>query len=161
MTRTPSQITNTAMNGLPRHLSIHVGGMISFLQAPFAESRPADTSIEELRAWLIGRPPDVLSGYSSVIGHLASETIAGHLSIRPSVVPVTAEPATPEIVSLVRDAWGVGLMNLYSTTECPALAQSEPGSDALHLHEDIAIVEVVANDNLVMPYRYNVQPQVL
>jgi len=122
---------------------IHVGGMISFLQAPVAESRPADTPIGELRVWLTGRPPDVLAGYSSVVGHLASETVAGRLSIRPSVVMVTAEPATPEIVALVQDAWGVGLTNVYSTTECPALAQSEPGSDVLHLHEDIAIVEVV------------------
>jgi phenylacetate-coenzyme A ligase PaaK-like adenylate-forming protein len=121
--------------------AVHWGSTVAWLRG--AEIRSAGAPLPELVAWLNDLQPDILGAYSSVLGRLAGETIAGRLQIAPVAISAVAEPVDDVLHARVQEAWHTGLTNLYSLTECPAMAVSFPGRTALTLTDDVVIVEVV------------------
>ncbi|GAC1602391.1 MAG: phenylacetate--CoA ligase family protein [Acidimicrobiales bacterium] len=120
---------------------MHVGAALAWLTG--SEIRSAGTPVPELVTWLNHLQPDVLNAYSSVLGRLADEAVAGRLRIAPVAVSATAEPVDDVLHARVQQAWHCGLTNIYSLTESPGTAMSYPGRTALTLADDLAIVEVV------------------
>ncbi|GAC1373968.1 MAG: phenylacetate--CoA ligase family protein [Acidimicrobiales bacterium] len=121
--------------------AMHLGATLAWLTD--GNIRSAGTPVPELVDWLNQLQPELLGAYSSVLGRLADEAIAGRPRIAPVVVTATAEPVDDLLYSRVQQAWHRGLNNLYSLTESPGMAVSYPGRTALTLTDDAAIIEVV------------------
>jgi len=129
--------------------AVHLGRTLAWLNGMVIRS--AGTPVPELVAWLNGLQPDLLGAYSSVLGRLAEEARAGRLQIAPSVVSAVAEPVDDRLHRVVREAWGSGLTNVYSLTECPGIAVSFPGRAPLTLADDVAVIEVVDAEGRPVP----------
>jgi phenylacetate-coenzyme A ligase PaaK-like adenylate-forming protein len=95
--------------------------------------------------------PEVLFGYPSVILPIAQAQMDGRLRIRPRRVVAGAEAVTPAFREAVRSAWGCETFDLYATTETGALAAEGAQHDGLYLMEDLAIVEVVDEQERPVP----------
>ena len=129
--------------------AVHLGRTLAWLNG--MTIRSAGTPVAELVAWLNALQPDLLGAYSSVLGRLADEALAGRLQIAPTVVSAVAEPVDDRLHRSVREAWGSGLTNVYSLTECPGIAVSFPGRAPLTLADDVAIIEVVDDAGRPVP----------
>lgn len=129
--------------------AVHMGRTLAWLNG--MTIRSAGTPVPELVTWLNDLQPDLLGAYSSVLGRLAEEAIAGRLQIAPTVVSAVAEPVDDRLHQAVQEAWGTGLTNVYSLTECPGIAVSFPGRAPLTLADDVAIIEVVDEAGRPLP----------
>jgi len=110
----------------------------------------ADRSLPELTEQLEAFDPLVLSGYPSVLHQLASEQLAGRLSIAPRFVSTGAEVRTPDTSAAIREAWGVEPFDVYGTTEglIGAECQAHAG---IHIFEDLVLLEVVDEEGRPVP----------
>jgi len=111
-----------------------------------AASDPVASIVERLNAW----QPEVLKAYPSLLRILADEQIAGRLQIVPRTVLGGSYVLTAETRRRVAQARGKVPFNLYASTEC-VLAGECDQHRGMHLMEDLAIVEVVDQDNRPMP----------
>ena len=115
-------------------------------QIQLAASERVSTIVEHLYAW----QPELLIGYASMMRVLADEQLAGHLQIAPCSVLCSSEVLTQETRRRAVQAWGESLFNAYSATECGMGAECDQHR-GMHLMEDLAIVEVVDQDNRLVP----------
>lgn len=107
---------------------------------------PVDELVTSLNAYL----PEVLMGYSGILGVLADEQLCGRLDIAPDVLVGTSEPLTADIRARTRAAWELEPANGYATTEALLVAGSTPATpDVLEVPEDVLIVEV-AGDKVLL-----------
>jgi phenylacetate-CoA ligase len=96
--------------------------------------------------------PEVLMGYSSVGALLAAEQLAGRLAIAPRMIAFGSEPLTVGMRDRIRAAWGIDPCEYYASTEVPVIASSTPEHPrALEVFEDVAVVEVVDEDDRPVP----------
>jgi phenylacetate-coenzyme A ligase PaaK-like adenylate-forming protein len=116
-----------------------------------APSISAATPIFELVTALNAQQPEVLVGAVGVWRALADEQLAGRLHIAPRAALFSSEPLTVDVRRLVRDAWGIEPMSGYAATEAPMLATSSPEHPELEIAEDAAVIEIVDEDNQVVP----------
>ena len=111
---------------------------------------PVTLPVEEIVAGLNETQPTFLHAYPSALHLLAAEARAGRLRIAPKRVVSSSEPLLPEIRAAAEDAWGVRLGNWWGATEGGGIGIScEAG--AVHLNEDLVIVEPVDQDNQPVP----------
>jgi putative adenylate-forming enzyme len=115
-------------------------------QIHLAASEKVSTIVEHLNAW----QPELLIGYASMMRILAEEQLAGHLQITPRTVLSSSEVLTPETRRRAIRAWGNVLFNGLSSTEGCIGAECDRHR-GMHLMEDLAIVEVVDEDNHPVP----------
>jgi phenylacetate-coenzyme A ligase PaaK-like adenylate-forming protein len=115
-------------------------------QIHLAASEKVSTIVERLNAW----QPELLIGYASMMRILADEQLAGHLHIAPRTVLSSSEVLTPETRRCAVQAWGNVLFNGLSSTEGCIGAECDQHR-GMHLMEDLAIVEVVDEDNRPVP----------
>ena len=119
------------------------------------QGRPSDapalhalTPMDEMRTALHRYRPEVLMGYTGVLGLLADEQLSGRLDIAPEAVLCASEPLTADVRARLRAAWGSEPANVYATTEALLVANSTPASpDVLEIPDDMVLVEVVDADN--------------
>jgi phenylacetate-CoA ligase len=126
----------------------HASAAISrtFANAEFANVRfPVTLAIEDIVDGLNQTKPDFLFAYPSVLHALAFEARAGRLRISPRRVLSLAEPLLPEIRAVAEEAWGVGVGNLWGTSEGGVVAAACQES-RMHLSDDLVIVEPVDED---------------
>jgi phenylacetate-CoA ligase len=96
--------------------------------------------------------PEALVGYPSIAGLLAAEQRRGRLRIAPRILAFGSEPLTDETRAAVRDAWGIEPAEYYTATELPIIASSTlEHPRALELAEDLAVIEVVDEQNRPAP----------
>jgi len=124
------------------------------LQPPGADTPrlSALTPLDELLPTLNAYQPEFVVGYPSVAGLLAGEQLAGRLSIAPRMFGLGSEPVTAEVRDRVHAAWGIDPVEYYASTELPALGTSTAAHPrALELFEDLAVFEVVDEDDRPVP----------
>lgn len=95
--------------------------------------------------------PDQLIGYSSVIGRLAEESLAGRIKIAPYRVSTNSEPLMPEIRKVIRQAWACKINNTWGSTETAMNAVECDAQEGMHLSEDRVLIEPVDEANRPVP----------
>jgi len=120
-------------------------------QLGVSRSFPVTLPLTEIVGGLNVFQPTHLFAYPSVMHRLANEVADGRLRIAPHELNCGAEPLLPETRAAVEDAFGVPLINLYAAAEVSVIARSLPGTEGLHLNEDIAVYEPVDADGRPVP----------
>lgn len=109
---------------------------------------PMDRQIATLRR----TRPHVISGYSVALELLAEAVIsAGVRDIRPRIALSGAMVMSERCRSLCKEAFGVAPLDVYATVECGPVGWECPVSGALHLNDDVQIVEIVDDAGLPVP----------
>lgn len=112
---------------------------------------PATLPFGEICDRLRELDPHTLYGYPSVLARLAQEQLDGRLGVRPQQVTTTSENLLPEIRDRIEEAFGVGVVDTFGSTE-GLVGSSDPGEHALTFASDACIVELVDdNDEPVAP----------
>jgi len=106
-----------------------------------------NNSIEQICGDIDRFQPEAMSGYSSAIGLLAQEQIAGHINITPQMIWCGADALTPTIRKNVEKAFGVNPINMYAASETMSFSAECQLYHRLHVFEDWFSVQVV-DDNL-------------
>jgi len=106
-----------------------------------------DTPLAEQVAWLEQEQPQYLLSYASNLGALAhafireQRTLPGLREVRS-----VSETVRPELRELVRAAWGVGLVDVYSAKEVGYIALQCPEHEHYHVQEENLLLEVLDAD---------------
>jgi phenylacetate-CoA ligase len=111
---------------------------------------PIDKQIEVLRRV----KPHVISGYSIALENLAAAMVdAGVRDVRPAIIIGGGMEVTDRCRLMVERAFGRRLTNVYATNELGPIAWECPDTPpgALHLNEDVQIVEIVDDDGRPVP----------
>jgi phenylacetate-coenzyme A ligase PaaK-like adenylate-forming protein len=113
-------------------------------------SVPVTLPLGEIVGRLNALQPTILQGYPSILGVLAAERSAGRLAIAPRVVTGNSEQFPWELRERVAEAFGVAIADQFGSTE-GVVGISEPGDRLIVLASDLAIVELVDDDNRPVP----------
>ena len=141
------------MSTVQSHLPWHVAGAAAFIKLPIVKMLALDTvePLDQLVRKLNDFKPHVLGGYASNVHLLAQEQIAGRLNVKPSLILSTAETLKKEARKAIKQAWGITPFEAYGSTETAEVASECQEHQGLHIYEDVAIVEVVNNNNQPVP----------
>jgi phenylacetate-CoA ligase len=126
-------------------------------EVPGVEARnfPPSMPLAEMVSELAGMQPTALTGYSSLVHHLATEQLAGRLQIAPHFVSVSGEPLTADGRADIERAWRRPVTDVWGATEAGELGISNPlapdGSPAMHRLEDSSVAEFVDGDGNPVP----------
>lgn len=94
-------------------------------------------SLERLR-------PDVISGYPSLLGHMAASQSKATLSrLKPRLLLAGGELLSPTVRSMIEVGFGAPLLDLYGSCEFNLLAWQCPQGGVYHVCEDNLIVEIL------------------
>lgn len=121
-----------------------MGGLMRTVRAPSTLPLP------EIVARLNAARPNLLAGYPTMVRLLAEEKRAGRLAIEPRSVVTTSEPLTPEARAEITAAFGVAPANAFGSTE-GLMGSSDPGEEAITFASDLAIAELVDEENRPVP----------
>jgi phenylacetate-CoA ligase len=124
---------------------------LSGTSTPPVTHLPATMPIPEIVAGLNDSLPKVLQGYPSVVHLLALEARAGRLSVRPTWVSTCGEQCTDEAREAVRSAWDIEIYDYWGCSEGVYAFPCAIGQ-AMHLPDDLTIIEPVDQDNNPVPY---------
>jgi len=103
-------------------------------------SRP----VPDKRAWLEVLDPHYLMTTPSTLRALAESALADPLPLtRLREVRTVGETVTEAVREIVHRAWGVGLVDIYSLSECGLIALQCPVSGYFHVQSEWAVVEVL------------------
>ncbi len=106
-----------------------------------------DRTVREQAAWLDRERPGYLLTYPSNVVALArhfsdrGQTLAGLLEVR-----TFGEVLEPRARDACRDAWGVPLVDMYSSQEVGYIALQCPEHDNYHVQSENLLVEIVDDD---------------
>lgn len=105
---------------------------------------PVGRTTAEKCDWLSALNPHYLMSTPSTIRSLAGIAMEGrlHLPLLREVRTV-GETVSAPLRDMVREAWGVGLTDIYSSSECGLLALQCPQGDGYHLQSEWAVIEVL------------------
>jgi phenylacetate-CoA ligase len=112
-----------------------------------AVTAPLPEMVEALNAY----QPEAVITYPSLIRRLAEEQAAGRLRIAPRQFCSVAETLTPDVRRLARETWGAAVLNGYGATEANLIGVECPWANGLHVAEDRLVVEVVDENNRLVP----------
>jgi phenylacetate-CoA ligase len=103
-----------------------------------------DTPLSEQLDWLQRERPQYLLSYASNIAALAHACIRERRSL-PGLREVrsVSETVRPELRQLVRAAWGVGLVDIYSAKEVGYIALQCPEHEHYHVQEENLLLEIL------------------
>lgn len=112
---------------------------------------PMPETIAKLEAFR----PEYIVGYASALTSLAREEAAGHLNLRKicslTQISNVAEPLAEPTAEYIERVFGVHVYNEYSMGECLALASGCSVTHCAHQNADLAILEVVDENNMPVP----------
>ena len=103
--------------------------------------------MQQLNAW----QPEILVAYASMARLLADEQRQGRLAIHPRLIFTSSEVLTEESRRRMEAGGGRRVFNEDAATETGGLAAECVHHQGLHLFEDLAILEVVDQDNQPVP----------
>lgn len=129
--------------GNPRHISNAIHRSLNPAKVVFF---PPKTSLPDLVRGLNEVRPDVLNGFPSVLRVLAREARSGALGIRPTYVNVTGEPMSVRLRDELEQAFGVRVSAGWAASEALPLGQTCTGEGAMHVNDDLVVVEPVDAD---------------
>jgi phenylacetate-CoA ligase len=134
----------------PWHQSARVGATV---HSPWVQTLRIDSGdpLEHILGQLDRFQPQVLVGYASMLRLLASEQLAGRLTIAPEVVFSASEVLTGETRRRIQEVWGRRPFDVYAATETAGIAAECQVHRGLHLPEDLVVTEVVDGDNQPVP----------
>jgi phenylacetate-CoA ligase len=96
--------------------------------------------------------PEVLIGLPGMLDRLAAPELADVVrSVRPRVVIVGGEVATPAMRLRIRETFAAPLYETYASHECPLMAWECHHSGDLHTCDDGVLVEVLRDGQAVAP----------
>ena len=134
----------------PLHMSHRLAASLDTGMSPrllLPATDPLPSLVERLNQF----QPETLMLYPSVGALLAEEQLDGRLKISPSVVISSSEQLTDDMRDRMNAAWSLQVFNTYSTTETGPVGSECPAHAGIHLWEDMAVVEVVDQDNRPVP----------
>ncbi len=111
-----------------------------------------NAKVEEQAEWLLRNDPDFLITYPSVVQRLAEHCLKH--DIRPSnlkQVETISEVLTDKVRSLVDQAFGVKVVDLYSTRELGYLGLQCPENNHYHVQSEGVYLEVVDEEGQACP----------
>jgi len=111
---------------------------------------PATSPVEELVQRLNSLQPYLLRGFPSMLGLLFTEQLQGRLHISPRIIAGGGEPLTKELRKQLQAVWQSAVFDIYGTQE-GLRAMECSFAQGMHLFEDLGIVEVVDEDNRLVP----------
>jgi phenylacetate-CoA ligase len=111
---------------------------------------PATLPLDEIVHRLNDLQPLGLYGYPSMLARLAAEQAEGRLLIAPLSVTATSETLRAEQRRLIRNVFGVPLVNTYGATEGLA-GVSPPDDPVITFASDSCIVELVDEHDRPVP----------
>jgi phenylacetate-CoA ligase len=124
-----------------RAFGFHQRQLIDGLQDPAAIA----TQLREAR-------PDVVVGLPGMLDRLTAPELADVVrSVRPRVVIVGGEVATPAMRLRIRETFAAPLYETYASHECPLMAWECHHSGDLHTCDDGVLVEVLRDGRAVDP----------
>ena len=134
----------------PWHQSARVGATV---RSPWVQTLRIDSGdpLERILERLHAFQPQVLVGYASMLRLLASEQLAGRLTIAPEVVFSASEVLTGETRRRIQTGWGRLPFDVYAATETASIAAECQVHAGLHLFQDLIVTEVVDGDNQPVP----------
>jgi phenylacetate-CoA ligase len=107
-----------------------------------------DTPIERQVDWLCEQDPAYLLSYASNLAELARAFKARGLRLpRLREVRSVSETVRPELRALVREAWGVGLTDMYTAKETGYIALQCPQYPVYHVQCENLLVEILDEGN--------------
>jgi phenylacetate-CoA ligase len=136
----------TVASRVPWHMSFRIMATFDPFQPNVLSldaGKPVESLVESLNAWR----PRMLAGYPSSLRALAREQLAARLRIDPDVVFSGGEVLSGDARSLVREAWGREVFDVYGSTEAGSVASECGRHRGLHVHEDMVVLEVVDERN--------------
>jgi phenylacetate-CoA ligase len=96
--------------------------------------------------------PDVLVGLPGMLDRLTAPDLSDAIrGVRPRLVVVGGEVATPRMRLRIREAFGAPIHETYGSHECPLLAWECRHSGDLHTCDDGVVVEVLRDGQPVEP----------
>jgi phenylacetate-CoA ligase len=106
----------------------------------------------QIAAQLRETRPDVLIGLPGVLDRLGAPELADAVSqVRPRVVILGGEVATPVMRLRIRQTFAAPLFETYASQECPLMAWECRHSGDLHTCDDGVLVEVLRDGSAVNP----------
>ena len=134
----------------PWHQSALVAATVS---SPFIPTLRLDSGdpLDRIGRRLEDFQPDVLVGYASMLGLLASEQDAQRLHIRPKAIFSASEVLTDDGRRRIQHAWDRHPFNVYAATETAGFAAECEQHAGMHLFEDLVISEIVDDDYQQVP----------
>ncbi len=124
----------------------------SAFQTGPAVSLDARTEIDAQIDWLVAERPDYLLSHASNLRALAQRCIERGLhldSLRE--VKSFSESLPADLRELVREAWGVKLVDIYTTNEVGYIALQCPDHEHYHVQAENVLVEVVDESGAACP----------
>jgi phenylacetate-coenzyme A ligase PaaK-like adenylate-forming protein len=134
----------------PQHLSCRLYDELR-LGKPGVPRLHVTTPMDEVVAALNEFQPEVIGTYPSFIRRLAEEQLEGRLKIAPCQFHSVAEALMPDVRDRARQAWGVPVLNRYSTTETATAGSECEHHCGIHLPEDLVVFEAVDESNRRVP----------
>jgi phenylacetate-CoA ligase len=125
-------------------------------QSEWVEAFPSGPALEfdsgqPIRAqfdWLQQQQPDYLLTYPSNLKALAQHSQAQNIPL-PNLrgLSTFGELVTPELRQLVREIWGLPIIDVYSSKEAGIIALQCPEHDRYHIQSESVLVEVLDDSN--------------
>ncbi|MFI5176755.1 MAG: phenylacetate--CoA ligase family protein, partial [Terriglobia bacterium] len=134
----------------PAGMTTRVTGTFHFWWFPTLRMLPSESlasTVERLNTW----QPEILQGFSYMVALLAEEQLAGRLRISPRVVATGGDLLARSQREQIEAAWRGRWFDRYASGEAGVLASECVHHRGLHLYEDLIIVEVVDQDNRLVP----------
>jgi phenylacetate-CoA ligase len=103
--------------------------------------------VDQQVEWLAAQDPELLISYPSNLGALAQHCEQEGIAL-PSLKQVSSvgEMLTPNTIDAVRSAWGMDVVDLYSSEEVGYIASPCPDGDGYHVHSESVLVEVLDDE---------------
>ncbi len=120
------------------------GALVRLVPAPV--TLPLPQIVERLN----DARPDMLMGYPSLLHRLAAEQRAGRLAIAPRRIMAGAEQMSRDVEAEIGAAFGAPVFETYATSE-GLIGGRLPGAEAFTLGTDLALVELVDEENCPVP----------
>jgi phenylacetate-coenzyme A ligase PaaK-like adenylate-forming protein len=111
-----------------------------------AATQPLAAIVEQLNEL----QPTVLQGYPFILDQLAGERRAGRLRIAPLAITANSEQLTLDTRARIASAFGVPVSNGFGSSE-GVLGTSSPEDPVIVIASDLAIVELVDDENRPVP----------
>ncbi len=109
--------------------------------------QPLGHIVERLNEW----QPEILQTFYDVAVMLAEEQLNGRLRISPRVVAIGSGLLSKSSRDLLESVWSGRVFDRYGCGECGLIASECRQHEGLHIYQDLAIVEVVDQENRPAP----------
>lgn len=106
----------------------------------FSFLEPIEKIVSELNSF----QPDIITGYASSVSQLAEAQLGGFLHIKPERIFCSGDALYTSLRAVIREAFGINPINMYSSTEAPVLAwQANDNSEDLYVGDHMYHIDQV------------------